>query len=164
MKMQVNKAISPVESLSMERCVELEWLDTLPVNHPGAEGSRRDLQRLNAWMGNPRIIASQLRRIFRFAKPLSLVELGAGDGKLMFQVARRLATHWPKTQVLLVDKQPLPAEAIRSGFTRLGWSVETLQEDVLRWIAEPAPRAHGGIIANLFLHHFSESQLRSVIS
>jgi hypothetical protein len=53
----------------------------------------------------------------------------------------------------------VPVEAIRSGFTRLGWSVQTIQEDVLRWITAPTIQDHGPIIANLFLHHLSESQL-----
>jgi hypothetical protein len=148
----------------MERCVELEWLDELPVDHPGAEGSRRDLQRLNAWMGNARIIARHLRRIFRAQKPASLVELGAGDGRFMLRVARHLAPQWSGTRVLLVDKQPVPVGEIRSGFTRLGWAVETLQEDVLAWITRVASHAHAAIIANLFLHHFSETQLTQLFA
>ena len=38
---------------SMKRVVEPELLDQLPPEDPGAMGSRRDLQRLNAWMANP---------------------------------------------------------------------------------------------------------------
>ncbi|MEM7146970.1 MAG: hypothetical protein AAF591_17700, partial [Verrucomicrobiota bacterium] len=63
-----------------ERVVEAEILDGLPVDDPEAVGSRRDLRRLNAVMGNHRWLCGRVRGGER------VVEIGAGEGDL----ARRL--------------------------------------------------------------------------
>ena len=44
----------------MKRRIEPELLDELAPENPQAMGSRKDLQRINAWMGNSRIMARQL--------------------------------------------------------------------------------------------------------
>ena len=45
----------------MQRRVEPELLDELSANDPFAIQSRGDLQRVNAFMGNPRIMARALQ-------------------------------------------------------------------------------------------------------
>ncbi len=88
------------------------------------------------------------------------MEIGAGDGWLMLQIARRLSPSWSGTRVRLVDKQPVPTERNGPGFARLGWHSETLQADVLHIFEDE--NWNGGseaIVANLFLHHFSDDQL-----
>jgi Methyltransferase domain len=144
---------------SMERVLQREWLDDLPVDDPGATGSRRDLRRLNACMGNAKIVARQLRRLPKNRGPHSLVDIGAGDGTFMLRVARHLREEWRGTHLLLVDKQPAAGHQLAARFEQLGWSVELLCEDVLSFLRRPQPRAGQAIIANLFLHHFSEAQL-----
>src|SRR5947208_17107735 len=89
----------------MQRFVEPELLDTLPADDPGAVGSRRDLQRLNAWMGHGQIMARALRSALDGAAPQQLVELGAGDGEFMLRLARRLSPRWPGVRVTLVDQK-----------------------------------------------------------
>jgi tRNA G46 methylase TrmB len=74
----------------MERCIQREWLDELPPEEPRAIQSRRDLKRINAWMGNARILAHEIK----FARlhqrsALRVLELGAGDGTFMLRLARR---------------------------------------------------------------------------
>src|SRR5688572_32059447 len=66
------------------RSLEPEWLDHLPPDDPRAVRSRADLRRVNAVMGNARIIARHLGQASRVA------DLGGGDGSLMRAVARRL--------------------------------------------------------------------------
>src|SRR6266536_4286482 len=68
---------------TVNRRVEPELLDSLPADDPGAVGSRRDLQRLNAWMGHGQLMARALRSALDDAAPQQLVELGAGDGEFM---------------------------------------------------------------------------------
>ncbi len=148
----------------MQRCVEPEWLDTLRVRDWEAIRSRRDLQRLNAWMGNARTVSSQLRRLCDAKTPAGLVELGAGDGEFMLSVARRLPESWRGTRLLLVDKQPAASPDLAARFAELGWQAEVFQADALKF----SPKANGSVwtatIANLFLHHFSEPELRSVLA
>src|SRR2546430_10100919 len=66
----------------MDRQIEPEWLDELPADDARAIRSRRDLRRVNAWMGNARVIAAASREAFRDRPPKQIVDLGAGDGKM----------------------------------------------------------------------------------
>ena len=45
----------------MERSLQAELLDELPANDPRAVGSRHDLRRINALMGNARLMARAVR-------------------------------------------------------------------------------------------------------
>ncbi len=146
----------------MKRRVEPEWLDELPPDHPGAVGSRRDLRRLNAWMGNASIMSRQLARSSNLVKPASITELGAGDGWFMLEVAKRLPFEWAGTRVLLVDKQRVPAGQTGAALAQLGWQSERLQADVLRLSGNGDCRLTGAVLSNLFLHHFSTEQLRKL--
>ena len=133
-----------------------ELLDELPATDPAAERSRRDLQRVNAWMGNARLIARQLVG----TSATELVELGAGDGTLLLQIARRL----PAGHATLVDRQTLLAESVAAEFRALGWSVIAVPADAGDWLATATPGAGRVIIANLFLHHFADESLRRLLA
>jgi hypothetical protein len=124
--------------------VRPEILDRLPADHPDAARSRRDLRRINFLMGNERWILRQAAR-FPDAARRGVVELGAGDGRLVRTLARR----FPDAPVRAYDLSPRPAG--------LAPHVEWTQGDLF----ECAPPDHGGIlIANLFLHHFEGDGLK----
>ncbi|HUA37565.1 MAG TPA: hypothetical protein VMA35_04100 [Candidatus Sulfopaludibacter sp.] len=96
----------------MNRIVQPELLDELPIDDPRAVHSRRDLRRVNAWMRNHAIMANALRNqlngrssgrqtatflpagetsgsLPRAATPvLHIADLGAGDGNFLLRVAR----------------------------------------------------------------------------
>lgn len=76
----------------MHRELEPELLDDLSPADPGAVGARTELLRLNSLMGNAGILAHafsvQLAQTSFRSRPLQLVELGAGDGTLLLQLAR----------------------------------------------------------------------------
>jgi hypothetical protein len=146
----------------MPRRVEPEWLDELPAEDPRAIRSRKDLQRLNAFMRNAKLMAGALRAAFE-DKPGRIVDLGAGDGRLMLEVARQLPPSWKGTHVTLLDRQPSLSPATRKGFEALGWQAESLKADVLDWLRQPAAQAPDAIVANLFLHHFREAQLAELL-
>jgi hypothetical protein len=78
------------------RTLHPELLDTLPANHPAAIGSRRDLRRINTLMSHAGIITRALKAIFLNQPPASMVEIGAGEGRLLLRVARRLIG-WKKS-------------------------------------------------------------------
>src|SRR5882724_347612 len=100
----------------MKRLVEPELLDELPAEDPLARHSRNDLQRLNAWIGNARILAGQLRQVAGEPKSRRILDLGAGDGRFMYQVARRLSRDWKCTRLDLLDKQAAISSEARRGF------------------------------------------------
>jgi hypothetical protein len=147
----------------MLRQIEPEWLDELPVDDAGAVGSRRDLQRLNAWMGNARTMARALRAAFPENPPRRLAELGAGDGTFLWQVAR-LLPGWRGTTAVLIDRQSLVSEQTRAGFDRVGWAIELVKADAMEWVSQAKTPAPEAMVANLFLHHFAEAQLSGLLS
>lgn len=145
----------------MKRVVEPELLDELPRTDPRAIHSRRDLQRINFFMGNVGIVERMLRKSFPNQPPKRIVELGAGDGIFMLQLARRLSRHWPNVEIILVDQQELVAGETVENFQQLGWRVKIISADVFDWLAR-GERADC-MMANLFLHHFKDGKLTELL-
>lgn len=128
----------------MKRDVQPELLDDLPGDDPRARRSRRDLVMINRLMGNHR----WLRRAVGWAVGEGgppVWELGCGDGSFLEQLAE------DGVAATGVDLQPRPEE---------------LDEDV-NWsegdVFEVLENGVGGVVvANLFLHHFTEEQLAEI--
>lgn len=143
----------------MTRHLEPELLDQLPPDDPRARRSRRDLRRLNCWMGNARLVARALENACPEAGPASLVDLGAGDGDFLLQVARWLARRGRKATATLLDRQAIASAETRRAFEALGWRVETVAAEVSEWSGVSPGRTADAAVANLFLHHFGAAQL-----
>lgn len=144
----------------MTRIVQPEWLDELPAADPRAVASRRDLQRVNVWMGHARRLA---RVVSRFARsPERITELGAGDGTFLLSVARRLAPRWPRVEAVMVDQQPLVSRQTQDAFAKLGWTARVVTADVFDWLERGD--CSDITMANLFLHHFQEGQLQELLT
>ena len=150
----------------MQREVEPELLDDLPPADPGAVGSRADLRRLNFIMGHAGILSRacrhQLAEPALRARPLRLVELGAGDGTLLLQLARRWSALGVTAEATLLDRQNVVSAETRRAFAALNWSVQSAAADVFAWLEPQAP-AVDVMLANLFLHHFPEKPLRALL-
>ena len=147
----------------MLRNVLPELLDELPADDRRAIQSRGNLKRVNALMGNADIMARALLDGSREGIPETLVELGAGDGTFLLQIARRVAPRWNGLRAVLVDQQPLVTSQTRAQFEALSWQVEPVQADVFHWLQAPAARTADITIANLFLHHFVERDLSTLL-
>jgi hypothetical protein len=156
MNLDVGRSIQT--PMSLPRRLEPEWLDHLPADDPRAMRSRRDLTRVNSFMGNAGRMADALLQHAADKTPRTMVDLGSGDGQFMLQVARRLAPRWQAVSVVLLDQQNIVSEATRAGFAALGWRVEPTSADVFDFLARVQPVDI--ITANLFLHHFVDDQLR----
>lgn len=150
----------------MRRVVEPEFLDDLPPNDPRAVGSRADLRRLNFIMGHrgilSRIFQSPIAGTLSRSRPLRLVELGAGDGSLLLQVAHRWSALGVTAEVTLLDRLNIVSTETRREFTALNWSVESVAADVFTWLEQPSPVVDV-MLANLFLHHFPDKQLEALL-
>ncbi len=94
-------------------------------------------------------------------RPLRMVELGAGDGTLLLRLARRWAARGVKAEATLLDRQNLVSAETRRAFAALHWSVECVASDVFTWLEQSSPVADV-MLANLFLHHFSDEQLATL--
>lgn len=151
-------------SRRMIRLVQPELLDVLPTNDPKAIHSRKDIARLNAIMGHAKIIASALKPLADKNTPLRIIELGAGDGTLLLDVARRIGRRTPATPIeaVLVDQQKLLRPETEHSFHELNWRIQTAITDVFEFLKNPAASANV-IIANLFLHHFEDEPLKDLL-
>ena len=124
------------------RIVKPEWLDALPASDPRAQRSRKELRWINFLMGNERWILRQLAAPFM---PLAkgIIELGAGDGAL----CRKLHQRFPHSPITGLDLQDRPADLPQA----------------ISWLAGDCraldPQPCSVLVANLFLHHFTEEQL-----
>jgi hypothetical protein len=153
------------------RTVSREILDELAPNDPRALRSRRDLLRVNRIMGTPGILARAMLPSGGSRSgsgSMRVLELGAGDGRLMLGIARAVAQSWPPIELTLLDRQPLVEAATCATFAGLGWSARPQIMDVMDWVSAPAmSEAYPPwdlIVTNLFLHHFDEQQLPVLLS
>lgn len=144
----------------MSRVLEPEWLDELPPGEASAQQSRRDLWTLNALLGHRRSMARLLRAAGVEYRARRLIDLGSGDGRFAIEVARTL--HWRDAapQVVLVDRQLSLDPQTRAGFGEL----EEVTEDVFEFARDLAPTPGTFVMANLFLHHFTDVQLRELFA
>jgi hypothetical protein len=150
--------------MAFSRRIEPEWLDSLPNEDPDAAASRRDLRRLNSLMRHATILARILSTEFTLAKPRSLLDIGGGDGTFMLALARKLAKQMPGAVVSMVDKNAGISEETRGHFKALGWKVVCVQADVLDYLDTADAGGMDAVIANLFLHHFSDAALAQLLS
>src|SRR6266446_5125986 len=120
-------AAVPCRFSARTRSLEPEWLDELEPEDPRALRSRRDLLRVNLWMLNCRTVARALRanacvgaRLRRTGAPRRLVEVGAGDGRMMLQVAGRLGTAPAGSSLVLLDRQNIISPETRTALEKIG--------------------------------------------
>lgn len=154
----------------VERTVVPEILDELPAADPKAKRSRRDLRMINVLMGNFRWMRKEAQRF----PGANIVELGAGDGGLLtlLDEDRREATGRGAERVVGVDLAARPAGLPQ----KVEW-VEGNVFEVLGDLIEDGAGAGGPssiqesadrgqspmvVIANLFLHHFKDEELREL--
>ncbi|HKG73343.1 MAG TPA: methyltransferase domain-containing protein [Aestuariivirgaceae bacterium] len=150
--------------MAFPRRVEPEWLDSLPNEDPDAAASRRDLRRLNSLMWHATILARIFSAEPNSAKPRSLLDIGSGDGTFMLALARKLAKRMPGVIVTMVDKNTGVSEETRGNFSALGWEVVSVKADVLDYLDNADAASTDAVIANLFLHHFSDAALTRLFS
>jgi hypothetical protein len=157
----------------MPRVVAAEALDSLTADDPAAIAARRDLQRVHRAMGTRAIVARALQALTAehpLGAPLRLLELGAGDGSLMLEVAQKFKNRWPVVECTLLDRLDLVRAATIERYAALGWKAAPRVIDVFDWAASPEPTRPGAppawdlIVCNLFLHHFEGAALDTLLA
>jgi hypothetical protein len=142
----------------MTRVLQPELLDELSSSDPRAIHSRRDLRRINALMGNARVITRFVTALVQrspLESPISIAEIGAGEGYIGAHVARALSQRGIRGNLLLIDRIPHHADTVED------WNVKYVQDDVLQWLRNSVEM--NVIIANLFLHHLDDDRLRELL-
>jgi SAM-dependent methyltransferase len=146
------------------RTLEPELIDELPADHPEALETRRDLRLINTLMGHPRILARSLKKIFPKQHPSRLLEIGAGDGKILLHIAQRLPKNWRNIDVTFIDLQDLLHDETKIDFAVLNWRVRAIEADIFDWLNDPDVGKTDAVLANLVLHHFTDAQLKLLFS
>jgi hypothetical protein len=146
----------------MKRHLQPEILDSLPAGDPRAIQARRDLRKVNAFMGHAGLVARALRA--QRPTPRRIVELGAGDGSLLLKVATRLGRAQAGVRAVLVDRAPTIGARTIAEFRALGWDVAADETDVFDWLMRPGPEHADLMFANLFLHHFDDAELSTLFA
>lgn len=150
-----------------------EVLDSLPCQDLAAKQARRDLRTVHRAMGTRRILLlalGSLRHAWPIDRPLRVLELGAGDGTLLLDVARGLRPPWSAVELMLLDRQPLLRPATQQAYRALGWNAVACVGDVLDvalWRSDPAQPTvmrWDLVLVNLFLHHFQDASLRALLA
>src|SRR5471030_521870 len=149
----------------MNRIVQPELLDTLPPDDPRAIRSRRDLRRVNAWMGNHAIMVRALQNNQSGRMLQQITELGAGDGAFLLRVAQKLKVGQasslpalPAVKATLLDLQKNISSETLAAFASIGWRAEAVVADVFDW-----PQDSEVVVGNLFLHHFEDDRLAELL-
>lgn len=126
------------------RVLQQELLETYPDDHPDAIIGREELRLVNAVMGNHRWMVRQLRRLYQ--PGWRITEIGAGDGALSMQFWQAGICEARELHGFDLARRPAkwPAES--------AWT----QGDLF---AQQLPDSEV-LVANLFLHHFTDEQLR----
>ncbi|MEO8937214.1 MAG: hypothetical protein ABI277_12990 [Burkholderiaceae bacterium] len=155
----------------LPRVVAPETLDHLAADDPAAMRSRRDLRRVHRVMRTVSIVGDAIgaSQALRRPEPFRVLELGAGDGTLMLRVAGAIGRVDAAVHLTLLDRLALIDPMTIDGYARLGWQADVATADVLEWaaisrlVSAPIVERWDLIVANLFLHHFEGSELRSVL-
>ena len=151
------------ERTTVGRRVFPELLDALDSEDPRAQRSRRDLRRIHRAMGSLSILKKLVARLRFAAQPTSIVEIGAGDGTLLLRLARILRPKWQGVELTLLDRHPAVDLDTLDGFRGLEWRVKVVCEDVLLWAQRTDTERYDLCIATLFLHHFEDADLRTLL-
>lgn len=150
--------------LNLPRRVEPELLDGLAAEDPRAQRSRDDLRRLHRAMATLAIVQRALDRGTAGIRPQNLLELGAGDGLLMLRLAQRRAARWPDVRITLLDRLHLVVPQTLDGLRQAGWTPSVVAMDVFDWLATPDDTRWDVVSANLFIHHFSSTDLARLLA
>lgn len=146
----------------MLRSLQSEILDALPAEDARAIHSRRDIRRINAWMGNAGILARMFLSQNKDVRACNhIVEIGAGDGTLLLNVLTRCGAGRPDHcgKVTLIDQKNIVTAETRNAYAKFGWNCEVICADVFDWLDDAPMSRVDVVMANLFLHHFDEETL-----
>jgi len=137
-------------------------LDELHPHDPRAQRSRRDLRRVHVAMRSRSILMRAIERM-RIDAPRRLIELGAGDGTLLLGVARAAQPRWTRVELTLLDLHALMTEETREKYREFGWNATVVRTDIRAWAEAPVSAHYDLCLANLFLHHFPDAVLKSLL-
>ena len=145
------------------RRIEAEILDSLSADDPRAIRSRRDLRRLNYLMRHAAIFDDQVGLSRGGFVPNRVLELGTGDGWLLYELLSRLPRSMARREVVMVDRHPSVSAGVIGALESEGWKVTVEACDIFEWFkAGSQNEPFDCCFVNLLLHHFRDRQIGSL--
>jgi hypothetical protein len=80
------------------------------------------------------------------------------------RVAKRLSPLHGRIRAVMVDANPSVNADTLAAFRALGWDVEVQASDVFDWLLRPRAEIADVTVANLFLHHFRDPELATMLA
>lgn len=105
---------------------------------------------------DPRLIAGATSPTGRRRFSLSLWERAGVRGRSSVDASKGAVA-------VLVDQRKAVTAITQAAFAALGWEAEIVQADVFNWLELSGESAGQVIIANLFAHHFDNTQLTKLL-
>jgi len=139
-----------------------EILDDLHCSGEAVSQNLKELDIINTLLGGNSISVNALRNILKVTpskKFWEVADLGCGSGDLMLKLDRVFKQHNYSVDLTGFDANPFIAEYARQ-HCRSHANVRIICQNILD---EPLPVVYDIIHASLFLHHFSEEELVSLL-
>jgi SAM-dependent methyltransferase len=140
-----------------------ERMDDLSIQGPELEGALLSLERVNRLLGGHRLILGGLDTLWQHSSPKpkvwKVLDLGCGGGDTLRAIARWGYTRGRKLELVGWDANPNTAAYARERCAGCP-SIEIQAADAF---ADPFPPGVDVVLCSLFLHHFSEDEICSLI-
>ena len=146
-----------------DRLVQEEILDHLPGDDPEAVVSRSDLRLLNRIMRHANPMARLIRSEINGRDEISVVDIGCGDGTFSEQWVTRIHEDRVRKSLIFIDRIHCLSSRVGETLQSAGWRYEVKIGNAESLLLEMEPSPDRIVIANLFLHHFEEDDLRSLL-
>jgi SAM-dependent methyltransferase len=151
-----------------QRSEELEHLDKGDYTPEEYEGCMVELRRVNRWLGDARALGrSVLPEIERdastaagVAREFSLLDVGAGTGELLREVARWARARSLKARLVGLELNRRSAAGIAEESRGFG-EISAVRGDVMRMPFDA--RSFDYVMCSLFTHHFRDAGVVSVL-
>ena len=141
-----------------------ELMDDFSIGGPLLHDTLDTLATINAWLGGNRVTINGLKILLKDhpkERPVTIVDLGCGGGDILRDISRFGKTHGYTFHLIGIDAN---AEAVTYA-TKLSLGHENLefkQMDVLSHQFEQLN--YDVVLCTLFLHHFKENEIRSLLT
>ncbi len=138
-----------------------EWMDDL--SHPTAEINRalEDIRKVNRWLGGHRVSIHGLIPFLDRGQPpaVQILDMGCGDGDFLRHLWRYCQRNNIPATLTGWDRNPGSLERGQNLDQTSGLNYEC--RDILTF--PELPKGEVVIICNLFLHHFTDSQILELL-
>lgn len=138
-----------------------EIMDDLQISGEVVGQTLRELEVINRLLGGNQVTVTGLSALLKNwneSRPVRITDMGCGGGDMLIRISNWARKKGIPVELTGVDANPHIVEYARTHSK--GHSIKYLQENIFDFDAIPESDI---VIATLFLHHFSESELANIL-